>query len=114
MDSNFGNVGEEIKVCRRLKGLTQKQLGEKCDPPMKDSAIRRIESGRIKPTSETLARIAVALDMHPMRFVGYGFRDTITPTVIDVYDLSDSEVKEMQLFKEFLIYKRLKDGEAEE
>lgn len=40
----------------------------------------------------------------------YGFRDTTTPYTINVGDMSDDEVKQMELFKEFLIYKRHNNG----
>lgn len=43
----------------------------------------------------------------------YGFRDTTTPYTINVGDLSDEEVKQMELFKEFLLYKRRTDGNKE-
>lgn len=56
-------VGENIKRIRLEKGLTQKQLGEKCNPKMKDSAIRRYELGNSKPKIETIQRIANALEV---------------------------------------------------
>lgn len=52
-------IGDRIRELRLSKGLTQKQLGEKCG--MVDSAIRRYESGRGNPTEKTLSRIADAL-----------------------------------------------------
>lgn len=57
------NIGENIKRIRKEKRLTQKQLGEKCTPPMQDSAIRRYESGKSNPTLETIKRIAEALEV---------------------------------------------------
>lgn len=54
-------IGERIKMFRVSSSLTQKQLGELCDPPMADSAIRRYESGKQIPKPETLDRIAKAL-----------------------------------------------------
>ena len=55
------NIGENIKKIRMKKGLTQKQLGDLCDPPMADSAIRRYESGKANPKIGTTARISRAL-----------------------------------------------------
>ena len=52
-------IGSKIKELRLAKGLTQKQLGERCG--MADSAIRRYESDRGNPTEKTLSRIADAL-----------------------------------------------------
>lgn len=52
-------VGETIKLERVNAGLTQVKLAEKCG--MKDSAIRKYESGRIKPKMEMRSRIANAI-----------------------------------------------------
>lgn len=52
-------IGERIREIRTQKGMTQRELGEKCN--MADSAIRRYESDRGNPTLETLKRIAEAL-----------------------------------------------------
>lgn len=107
-------VGEIIREKRKEKKLSQKELGEKCDPPMKDSAIRRIESGRTTPALETRVRLAAALEIPLVDLLlveeNYPFRDTTTPYNIPVGDLSDDEVKQMELFKEFLIYKRRNNG----
>lgn len=54
-------IAENIKRIRKEKGLTQKQLGDLCVPPMADSAIRRYETGKANPKTETLSRIALAL-----------------------------------------------------
>ncbi len=45
------------------RGLTQTQLGDLCIPKMKDSAIRRYESGKVIPKTNTLQRIAKALNV---------------------------------------------------
>ena len=52
-------IGEKIRKTRIEKGMTQKQVAEKCD--MADSAIRKYESGKVCPKIETLKRIAEAL-----------------------------------------------------
>lgn len=54
-------TGKKIRQYRLEKGLTQKELGDKCG--IADSAIRRYESGKITPKNEILYRIAVALDV---------------------------------------------------
>lgn len=60
-------TGERIRAVRKKKGLTQKQLADRCG--MADSAIRKYESGRIKPKLETIQRIATALDADLLEFV---------------------------------------------
>ena len=44
---------------RLERGLTQKQVADSCG--MADSAIRKYESGKVKPKYEMLQRIAAAL-----------------------------------------------------
>ena len=63
-------TGEKIHALRINKGLTQKQLGDRCG--MADSAIRRYESGRGNPTMDTLERIAGALDTNLWGLLLYG------------------------------------------
>lgn len=55
-------IGERIKQVRMQKGLTQKQVAERCG--MADSAIRKYESGIIRPKIETLHRLSDALGVH--------------------------------------------------
>ena len=57
----MSTIAENIKRIRKEKGLTQKQLGDLCTPPMADSAIRRYEIGKANPKTETLSKIARAL-----------------------------------------------------
>lgn len=57
----MASIGENIKLIRISRGLTQKQLGDLCVPKMADSAIRRYERGDANPKIETIYRIAKAL-----------------------------------------------------
>lgn len=52
-------TGSRIKEIRKQKGLTQKQLGEKCG--MYESQIRKYENGKANPKIETLEKIATGL-----------------------------------------------------
>ena len=54
-------IGERIKHYRKQKELTQKQLGDLCE--IKDSVIRKYESGRLNPKWETIEKLAVAFDI---------------------------------------------------
>ena len=55
------SIGETIKKERTRLGLSQRKLGDKCNPKIDASNIRRIENGSISPTADTINRIAVAL-----------------------------------------------------
>ena len=61
-------IGEKIRFIRLEKGMTQKQVAEKCG--MADSAIRKYESGTQTPKIETLRRIATALDVAWVELTG--------------------------------------------
>lgn len=54
-------VGENIKRIRKEKGLTQRKLGELCDPKINEVQIRQYELGKANPKIETVDRIASAL-----------------------------------------------------
>lgn len=68
-------IGDEIKRLRIKRGLTQKQLGEMCG--MADSAIRKYESGKVKPKIEAIKKLASALQVDP-----YSLTDFDTATEI--------------------------------
>lgn len=57
-------VGENIKRIRKEKGLTQKKLGEQCDPQISESTIRKYELELLNPKIETIDRIASALGVN--------------------------------------------------
>ncbi|WP_051044313.1 helix-turn-helix transcriptional regulator [Clostridium sp. MSTE9] len=60
----MGNeIGQRIRETRTQKGLTQKEIAERCG--MADSAIRKYESGTVTPKYETLERIGLALGVEP-------------------------------------------------
>ena len=71
-------IGDTLKQARINAGLTQKQLGEKCG--MADSAIRKYESGKIKPKIETLKKIAAALNVSVIDLADF---DTATEILAD-------------------------------
>ena len=52
-------IGEKIRIIRKEKGMTQKQLADRCK--MADSAIRKYESNQVVPKMEMVERIANAL-----------------------------------------------------
>ena len=62
-------IGERIKKIRLEKGMTQKEVAEKCG--LFDSTIRKYESGRQNPKIETGEKIASAVGVNPMLLV-YG------------------------------------------
>lgn len=57
------SLGKAIKKQRLKKGLSQKGLGELCDPVIDASNIRRYENDTVSPTTDTLIRISKALNV---------------------------------------------------
>lgn len=55
------NVGENIKKIRKEKGMTQKELADKCN--IIYQTIGKYERNILKPKYETLYKIAEALDV---------------------------------------------------
>ena len=82
------SIGEQIKKIRIERGLTQAQLGDLCIPKMKDSAIRRYESGKVVPKTNTLQRIAKALNV--------SVADLDNDTYL--FDLTDKQRNIIELF----------------
>jgi ribosome-binding protein aMBF1 (putative translation factor) len=66
----------EIRALREKKGLSQRQLAERVGTTQ--SAIARLEGGRISPSLPTLDRIATALGAE------------ITVTITDTGELADA------------------------
>lgn len=58
------SIGENIRKLRKERGLTQKELGELCAPPINEANIRKYELGRQIPKIGTATRIAYALNVN--------------------------------------------------
>ena len=86
-------VHENIRKFRKEKNLTQKQLGDLCNPKIAEANIRKYELGKANPKVETLERIANALGIPPMSLLG--FEDNLNIPDIDsaIYDFSNEETK---------------------
>lgn len=100
-------VGENIKHLRKEKKLTQKKLGELCQPKISESTIRKYELGILNPKIETIDKIAKALNVPRNdlldwkdipEVVDYVYSSVLTD-LIDMlpdkrYNLSDNEQKQ--------------------
>ena len=61
MTINYSLIGNRIKAARKAKGLSQSELSELIDRSV--GYMSYIETGRKKPSLETLIQIANALDV---------------------------------------------------
>jgi len=65
-------VGEQIRLIRKNRGLTQTQLAERTgNDSMSKSRISDIENGKINISLDTLERLMNALDVTPSEFFNF-------------------------------------------
>ncbi len=89
MESLKHKLGKRIKMLRKLKGLTQEQLGEKAGLSYK--FVGEIERGTVNPSLDSLSGIAKALDVS---------LSGLLPTEGDIF--STLSPKDLQLVKKAL------------
>lgn len=75
------SIGENIRLHRKEKGLTQEELGELVG--ISGVAVMRYEKGQREPKQETLLKIAKALGVH--------LRDLIDQSIWEEFDTQHSE-----------------------
>ena len=63
-------VGANVRHHRRARGMTQEALAERVDVSIE--TIGKIERGVAAPSFDTVERVAVALDLHPLALFGIG------------------------------------------
>ena len=64
-------VAKRIKFLRKKRGMTQLVLSRKSS--MRETALQRLESGRISPTVKTLQKVANGLNVHVIEL--FDFRE---------------------------------------
>ena len=58
-------IGKKIKILRKTRGLTQQQLADKINPPLRRATISNYEIGRRSPSNvKELEKIAEALGVN--------------------------------------------------
>ena len=58
------DIGENIREIRKLKGMTQKELGNKLG--ISQSAINQFENNKTAPKLQTIEKLAIALEVSCM------------------------------------------------
>lgn len=84
-------VGKNIRRVRQNKKLTQKQLGDLCDPQIAESTIRRYELGKLNPKIETIQKIATALDVPLHEF--FKSEEMDGSVVIDIREIQGQDIE---------------------
>jgi len=62
-NSYYEKIGQRIKRCREIKGLTQAELGSKLSNPLTATAISLYEKGDREASLKVLSEIAEILDV---------------------------------------------------
>lgn len=87
------SFADNLKAARKKVGLTQKELGEKLNIPYQQ--IGQYETGKRRPKSDTLSKIAEALKL------GFGYTKDGEPYFYDFVDTTPGkEPEENQRFNE--------------
>lgn len=95
-DECLFTIGERIRAIRKEKGMTQKQVADKCG--MADSAIRKYESGTVQTRDVTLEKIASALGVSS-RFL----RGASTELIYETVKIIDMAISSLEFHKRQLL-----------
>ncbi|UQZ84561.1 HTH-type transcriptional regulator SinR [Paenibacillus konkukensis] len=96
MNSLLRLVGEQLRLVRRARGLTQEELAEKCG--LSFSYISDIERGSRNVTLESLDKIMTALDIMPSEV--FNFKD------IDSVNAADDKRMMVEILRSLLVERR--------
>ena len=104
-------VGERVRTCRRRKGLTMKELGEKIG--MSEANVSRYERGEFSLNISQIKEIAKILDVQAKYLCGWGDSPTVKEEMMNKWiekvgelDFSEKELDELINFAKYIISKR--------
>lgn len=86
MTANENTIGNNIKRIRKAKKITQKELGEMLG--VSQSAINQFENNRSTPKTQTLEKIAQALNVSVSTLMGFdlfNFELEKNPKIIELF-----------------------------
>ncbi|WP_159887559.1 helix-turn-helix domain-containing protein [Paenibacillus puerhi] len=96
MNSLMRLVGEQLRLVRKARGLTQEELAEKCG--LSFSYISDIERGSRNVTLESLDKLMVALDVMPSEV--FNFKD------IESVNAADDKRMMIEILRSLLVERR--------
>jgi len=71
------NIGQAIVTIRKARGMTQKELAERCG--MSQNALVTLEKNRSHPPMETVRKLQAALDVPQSYILLYAIEDCDIP-----------------------------------
>lgn len=110
-DINMNEMGTFIKEKREQANYSQQRLAKKCGLGY-DSTISNIENGSRSVKCEEICQIFKVLKNFSLceAFIEAGYLSksdvSLADTLYKINELTESEIKEVESFIEFLLYKR--------
>lgn len=100
MDNIRKDLGKRIREIRKMKGLTQEELGEKANLNYK--FIGELERGNVNISLDSLSRISTTLDIHIADLFRKGKEPILKITVKEKSPLSKFSPQDLNLIKKSL------------
>ncbi len=91
-------LGKKIKLIRKERKLTQEQLAEKVD--IGTPNISYIENGKFAPSSETLQKIALALNVSACELYNFDEFSSINDIKKELFEALDKDEKILKIIYE--------------
>lgn len=108
-----GTLGERVRALRKIRGLTQEQLGAAASMPRTD--INKIERGTLPLGTQRLERLADALDVSVLELQPEAEADPLGLTLLGRLEAAEAELaRQKKRFDRFVraASKRLAELEA--
>jgi len=100
MENTRKELGKKIREIRKIKGLTQEELGEKSNLSYK--FVGELERGRVNVSFDSLVRISRALEIYIGDLFRSGKEPVIRVTVKEKSPLSKLSAQDLRLIKKAL------------
>jgi len=89
-------LGARIKELRKRQHLTQENLAEKID--IGPRSLRKIEAGKSFPSSDTLEKLHIALEVSPMELFNFEHlcsKQNLRDSIIDMIDSNTDRIPDI-------------------
>ena len=107
MKSDYTKIGQRIRTIRKKKGLSQKELAEKCN--LSANHISHIERANTMVSLPSLVQIVNALEITADDLLCDSIPKAINPYINEITDLArDCDEKEIRIFS--VVLKSMKDA----
>ena len=100
-------LGKRVKSLRKAKNLTQEELSERAD--IDPTYISDIERGKVKPSVESISKIANGLNINLSKLLSFGNEKKSNQEKIEIIsELNDlfieHDIESLKILKNFIVY----------